>query len=165
MPELQWDPDNCQQSLTHIYDHVEGHAINAINWYLASKRTKRLCARCLRFGAIFFTAAAGVLPIFSQILKTSSCQLLTEPAWASVALGLAAILVGTDRFFECSTARMRFISTEHQIRQVLHEFQLDVETEQASWQGKPPNTKQLQNVLSRCRAFLIQVDDTHPQGN
>lgn len=159
MPELQWDPDNRQQSLTCIYKRAEEHAVNAINWYLASRRSKKRWAQWLRLGAIFFTAVAGILPILSQIFMTSRCSLLTEPAWASVALGLAALLVGIDRFFGYSTAWMRFISTEHQIRQILHEFQIDVEAEQALWEGKPPNPEQLQKALSRCRAFLIQVDE------
>lgn len=123
-----------------------------------SKRAKKLWAQWLRLVAIGFTALAGLLPILSQIFESGG-QPAIEPAWASVALGLAALLVGIDRFFGYPTAWMRFITTEHQIRQILHEFQLDYETEQASWQGKPPNLEQVQKVLSRCKAFLIQVDE------
>jgi hypothetical protein len=76
----------------------------------------------------------------------------------SVALGGAALRVGIDRFFGGSTAWRRFIATEHPIRQALHAFQLDVETEHAVWGGKPPQPEPRQAVLTRGKAFLIPVD-------
>lgn len=159
-PELRWDADNCQESLGAVYRHAEGHALNAIGWYLNSKRAKKRWAQCLRLGAIGATAVAGILPIVSQICRTGTSQcVIDQPAWASVALGLAALFVGIDRFFGYSTAWMRFITTEHQIRQILHEFQLDYYVERASWQGNPPAPEQVLKILNRCKAFLVQVDE------
>lgn len=53
---------------------------------------------------------------------------------------------------------MRFIAAEHQIRQSLHEFQMDYELEQAGWKNAQPTAEQTQKLLGRCKAFLYQVD-------
>jgi hypothetical protein len=67
--------------------------------------------------------------------------------------------VAIDHFFGFSSGWMRFITTEHQIRQILHEFQLEYDIERATWQGRPPTLEQVQSVLQRCKSFLIQVDE------
>ena len=53
---------------------------------------------------------------------------------------------------------MRFISTEHEIRRLLHEFQLDWETDKAACQAGIPSLEQVQRMLGRCKTFIGQVD-------
>jgi hypothetical protein len=158
--DLKWDTEHAEASLNSLFEQAEQHGVRAINWYLNAKRPKKLIAQGLRLGAIGAAAIAGILPMLSQILVTSSDQLLLfQPVWASIALGVAALLVAIDHFFGFSSGWMRFITTEHQIRQILHEFQLDYDIERATWQGKPPTPEQVQSVLQRCKSFLIQVDE------
>jgi hypothetical protein len=52
-----------------------------------------------------------------------------------VALAIAGALVAYDKFAGCSTSWMGFIATEHQVWQLLQEFQVDWELERTSWQG------------------------------
>lgn len=150
---LDWSPEHRRDSIHTVYRRAEKHALEAINWYLLSKHEKKLWAQLLRLGVIGLTAIAGLLPIISEINK-----LALSPAWASVALGLAGVLLAIDKFFGCSSAWMRFIAAEHQIRQCLHEFQMDYELEQTGWEHAQPTTEQTQKILGRCKAFLYQVD-------
>lgn len=53
---------------------------------------------------------------------------------------------------------MRFIAAEHRIRQALHEFQMDYDIEQSKWMDNLPSSEQAQAMLSRCKAFISQVD-------
>lgn len=154
---LSWDPAEGAASLTVAYEKVQEHAQSAINWYLKSRRPKRLCGRVARLGAIGCTFIAGVLPIIMQIYTVDG-KTPFEPAWASVALAVAALLVLLDRFFGCSSAWMRFIITEHDIRRLLHEFQFDWETEKAAWQTTSPSSEQVQRMMGRCKTFIGQVD-------
>ena len=150
---LDWSPEHRRGSIHIVYQRAEKHALEAIDWYLLSKRQKKFWAQGLRLGTIGLTALAGLLPIISEISQST-----LSPAWASVALGSAGVVLAVDKFCGYSTAWMRFIAAEHQIRQSLHEFQMDYELEQAGWDNAQPSVEQTQKILSRCKAFLFQVD-------
>ncbi len=150
---LDWSSEHRRESIHIVYQRSEKHALDAIEWYLLSKRQKKFWVQGLRLGTIGLTALAGLLPIISEIFQST-----LSPAWASVALGSAGVVLAVDKFCGYSSAWMRFIAAEHQIRQSLHEFQMDYELEQAGWDNTQPSVEQTQVVLSRCKAFLFQVD-------
>ncbi len=150
---LDWSSEHRRESIHTVYQRAEKHALDAIEWYLLSKRQKKFWAQGLRLGTIGLTALAGLLPIISEIFQST-----LSPAWASVALGSAGVVLAIDKFCGYSSAWMRFIAAEHQIRQSLHEFQMDYELEQAGWDNAQPSVEQTQKILSRCKAFLFQVD-------
>lgn len=125
--ELDWSPEQRRKSIHAVYQRAERHALQAIDWYLFSKKFKKVWAQRLRFGVILLTALAGLLPIASQMSGV-------PPIWASIALGLAGTVLAVDKFFGFSSAWMRFIAVEHQIRQCLHEFQVNYELELSSWE-------------------------------
>jgi hypothetical protein len=154
--ELHWDEEHRRQSLDVVFKRAEDHALNAIDWYLYAKRSKKNCAQFLRIGTIGSSAVAGLLPLLSQIYQDQLSSL--SPAWTTIALGVAGVLMAIDKFFGCSNAWMRFIATEHRIRQALHEFQMDYDIEQSKWMDNLPNSEQAQAMLSRCKAFISQVD-------
>jgi low affinity Fe/Cu permease len=56
-------------------------------------------------------AVAGVLPVLSQILDAGSSGIVIQPAWATVALAIAAALIVLDRFFGFSSAWARYMVT------------------------------------------------------
>ena len=157
--ELHWDEEHRRHSLDVVYKRAEDHALSAIDWYLHAKRSKKNCAQFLRIGMIGSSAVAGLLPLLSQIYqdKLSSLSSLS-PAWTTIALGVAGVLMAIDKYFGCSNAWMRFIATEHRIRQALHEFQMDYDFEQSKWMDNLPSSEQAQAMLSRCKAFISQVD-------
>lgn len=157
--QLDWSSANRREAIHTVYQRAEKHAMDAIQWYLLSKKGKRFWqgkkfwAQSLRLGVIGLTALAGVIPILDEL-----DFFIPSPAWASVSLGFAALLLAIDKFFGCSTAWMRFIAAEHEIRQSLHEFQMDYEIELVSWDGAEPTVEQTQKILNRCKTFLYQVD-------
>ena len=154
--ELHWDDDHRRQSLDIVYKRAEDHALSAISWYLHAKRSKKNCAQSLRIGMIGSSAIAGLLPLLSQIYQNQLSSL--SPAWTTIALGVAGVLMAIDKYFGCSTAWMRYIATEHRIRQSLHEFQMDYDMEQSKWTDNFPNSEQAQTMLCICKAFISQVD-------
>ena len=151
-PMLDWSPEQRRSSMHAVYLRAEDHALKAINWYLCSKVDKKKWAQQLRFSVIVLTAIAGLWPIVSEMTKIPAI-------YASIALGLAGTLLAVDKFFGFSSAWMRYIAAEHQIRQCLHEFQVDYEMELAGWDHtQQPSVEQIQSALNRCKAFLFQVD-------
>jgi hypothetical protein len=154
--ELSWDEEHRRHSLDVVYKRAEDHALNAIDWYLHAKRSKKNCAQFLRIGMIGSSAIAGLLPLLSQIFQNQLSSL--SPAWTTIALGVAGVLMAIDKYFGCTNAWVRFIATEHRIRQALHEFQMDYDLEQAGWMDNLPSSEQAQVMLSRCKVFISQVD-------
>ncbi len=154
--ELHWDEEHRRHSLDVVYKRAEDHALSAIDWYLHAKRSKKNCAQFLRIGMIGSSAVAGLLPLLSQIYQDKLSSL--SPAWTTIALGVAGVLMAIDKYFGCSNAWMRFIATEHRIRQALHEFQMDYDFEQSKWMDNLPSSEQAQAMLSRCKVFISQVD-------
>ena len=154
--ELHWDEEHRRHSLDVVYKRAEDHALSAIDWYLHAKRSKKNCAQFLRIGMIGSSAVAGLLPLLSQIYQDQLSSL--SPAWTTIAIGVAGVLMAIDKYFGCSNAWMRFIATEHRIRLALHEFQMDYDFEQSKWMDNLPSSEQAQAMLSRCKAFISQVD-------
>jgi len=155
--EVVWNRDDGAAYVEEIARLVTGEADGAINWYLEKKRSKSFWARTLRMSAIVAATVAGVLPIVAEISATGGVPAVA-PAWASVALGLAAGFIALDKFFGFSSAWMRFLTTEFQIRRALHGFEMDWQVVRAGWKDGQPADQQVIAALERCRAFLADVD-------
>jgi hypothetical protein len=155
--ELAWGGGQDADTLKKIFEHATGSARQAILWYLDRKGQKKHAAKYLRIGAILAAAVAGILPILSQ-LYTANGQSVIQPAWASVALALGATCVLIDRFFGCSTGWMRCIATELRLSQSLYEFQIDWEIERTRWRDGKPSPEEIQMMLTRAKAFVVQLN-------
>ncbi|MBT3881398.1 MAG: SLATT domain-containing protein [Candidatus Scalindua sp.] len=154
---FSWTSDERINSLEQVFKYVSSEAQQAINWYLSKKNSKRIWARILRFAAILATTVAGLIPLLSQIF-ISNQKISVSPAWASVALVVAVALVGFDKFFGFSSAWIRFLTTEVQIRKTLQAFQIDWEIQKATLKGAGPSDEQVQDMLVRCKTFLTQIN-------
>ena len=158
LPELDWGPVQASESLSKVHQHASAQCHDAITWYLQSMRGKRRGAVAFRLGAIVAASAAGILPILTMIFTTDGRPAFS-PAWASVAIGIAAALVLFDRFFGSSTGWMRFIRTEMHLRQLHQEFEMNWERERAVWAGQDPSAEQVQQMLGRAMAFVTRVSE------
>ena len=158
LPELDWGPGQASESLSRVYKHASDQCHDAITWYLHSMHGKRRGAVAFRLGAIMAGSAAGILPILTMIFTTDGRPAFS-PAWASVAIGIAAALLLFDRFFGSSTGWMRFIRTEMHLRQLHQEFEMNWERERAAWAGQDPSAEQVQEMLGRAMAFVTRVSE------
>ena len=145
-------------SLQAVYHHVSTQASAAVAWYLQARVPKKRWAHVLRVVAILAAATAGIMPMLSQIVVREDGRSYIAPVWASVCLGIAAAAVALDHFFGFSTAWMRYLATELQIRRILEPFQIDWEIERTKWASGTPNPEQTAQALSRCRTFLGETN-------
>lgn len=159
LPGVSWEPGQRRESLQRMADYVAGEAASAIDWYLRKKTGKQWPAKILRSLAIGATALAGLIPMLATIFTDQGVPRIA-PAWASVALLVAATCVGLDRFFGYSSGWMRFLTTEMQIRHALHDFLLDWETRRAGWEGQDdPGAQEAEAGLQHCKRFMSEVND------
>ncbi|MBL1103677.1 SLATT domain-containing protein [Streptomyces sp. 5-8] len=97
---------------------AEQEAEDAIEWYLADKRLKRLGSRYVRGLMILLATTGTVVPLAGAALDTQI------QGWGYVFLAAAAGCKGFDHFFGLSTAWMRDITAAQALRGELNEFRL-----------------------------------------
>lgn len=150
-PEDWHDPG---QALTALYHHAEDKAIQAIDWYLQDKRSKKLSSRALRAVAIVLAAAGGLQPLVSVARPGQG-----SVGWGYVLLALAAACVGFDRFFGLSSGWMRDISTAQAIQSSLESFQFEWAAECARTALVPASPEQVLDRLHLLRTFSEHLLD------
>ena len=160
MSAAENDPGKGRQTpaatLDRAFQEVVRLAEASANWYMTRSRGKRLGARLCRLGAILLGAAAGILPVISELTSGPGGSRI-RPAYASVALAVAATLIGLDRFFGLSTAWMRFISAEMRLRHMVEELRIDWIGETTSWAAAGPSGEQIRGGFARLQTFLGRV--------
>jgi hypothetical protein len=157
LPELQWDAENAANSLQAVYAHVVGDAQAATDWYEGARKPKKYGGLIIRIAAVVLVSTAGLLPILNSLLNgdqaPSQGNFLLKPLTASFAIGLAAALVGFDKYFGFSTGWMRFVTTAMQIRAAMEAFEMDWTCLRASWHGQTPTGDQVDGALAKCKEF------------
>jgi low affinity Fe/Cu permease len=118
------DSDALKTYLNAVYDFsVRSTQIN-IDWYSAKAKPYSKYAQTTRFGAILFVALAGITPLFVGTgMLTASAQILTQISY--IFIGIAALLVGMDKFFGFSSSWMRYITTQITLETLLAKFRFD----------------------------------------
>jgi len=154
-PVLNWSAEKQVDSVDKLINFFSNEAQMAITWYLNRKNVKKRCAQTIRVLVIVATTVSALVPLLAEIMDAGHW---ISPIWSSVGLVLAAALVGLDHFFGCSTAWMRFISSEVKLRQALHAFHMDCEIQRSTWHGHNPEDAQISQILERCKTFIEQVN-------
>ncbi|GAA5216959.1 DUF4231 domain-containing protein [Corallincola platygyrae] len=123
--ELSWDkPEQVQASLNALYFYANDGSDQFRSWYLGKIKTKRKAALFTRLGAILLTTGAGIIPMLSAIPSLESHSWL-HPAWSSVALALAALLIALDKLSGYTSGWIRYTLVEQQLRQKQQQFCLN----------------------------------------
>jgi hypothetical protein len=156
LAELSWLPSSRSESLHAVYVRALQRAEEAATWYVSRRAAKRRWAMYLRVGAIALASIAAILPLLSQVFQDEGKPVI-QPVWASVALVLAAALVGLDRYFGFSSAWMRFMISELSLNALISDFELAWQAERASWADGAPSSQQVEDALSIVRKFVATV--------
>jgi SMODS and SLOG-associating 2TM effector domain 2 len=146
----QWQ--DTEAALTQLYRYAEGRAIDAIDWYLADKRGKRIWSRGLRLVAILLVIAGGLVPLLDAAAPGPS-----RTAWGYVLLAMATACIGFDRFFGVSSGWMRSMTTAQALERRLEQLQYDWAAECARSASRTVDPKQVQNRLALLRIFSDDV--------
>lgn len=120
LPKLDWSEPEL--ALARVYDYVVAHAKDAEGWYTEKRRPKKQGGQLLRITSIVLLGIAALIPILSEVLVEEG-EPVIPAAWASVALVVAATLVGLDRYFGFSTGWTRLMTTNLRISRLRREFE------------------------------------------
>ena len=143
---------DTEAALTQLYRYAEGRAIDAVDWYLQDKRSKRIWSRGLRLLAILLVIAGALQPLLDAAAPGPS-----RTAWGYVLLAMAAACIGFDRFFGLSSGWMRSMTTAQALERRLGQLQYDWAAECARSASRTVDPKQVQNRLALLRVFSDDV--------
>ncbi len=150
-------PDNPTQACENVMTYSRNIAIDAFNWYAREKKSKQQMAKLLRLLAILITAAAGIIPILLEMYPRNGNPLFS-PAWVSVAIAIAGVLVLLDRFGGFSTGWPRFIDAMLKIHYAISKFDLDCAQIQLKCDKNAPAKEQTAALIECCQKLVKHVN-------
>jgi len=158
-----WDAEHMEASLKEMFTYAEDSAKAAMDWYWDKKRWKAISSRICRLGAILFTAAAAMIPIFGStgwfapkgVDQTLWTLKLNQAGYLS--LGFAALALALDRFMSGSTSWMRYVSTATCIQTALEQFRLDWDKLKVPLAGETPTSEEVIRLINRIEELNATV--------
>jgi hypothetical protein len=121
--------------LEKIYLFAVGNAEKNISWYSTRAKPNQWYAQRIRFFAILFVAVAGIVPLVITALPDGvAAPKLVEISY--IFIGIAAFLIGVDKFFGYSSSWMRYITTQMALETLLAKFRYDWAIESVKASGK-----------------------------
>lgn len=155
-PSVAWTAGGCGADLDRLRDYAIIESERAICWYLTKRKWKRFGGQVTRLTALLAAAVAGILPVLATILGTDG-KYAVNPAWASVLLAVAAVLVGVDYFCGFTSAWGRYLRAEQAISRLCYEFQFDWEILRVGWSGQEPPTAHITQSIERIKELVLRV--------
>jgi hypothetical protein len=160
--KLKWSSaEDTQASILALYEHAENSAQNSIDWYGLNKNNLATWSRFLRRAAIFFTSVGGLIPLISAVGRVDVQTPVLDLQFGQLGylfLGLAASLIGYDKFFGYSSGWIRYITTKLALEKALTEFRMDWAMMVAKLGDKPPTADQTQLMIQRFKEFLLLIN-------
>src|SRR6516165_6273201 len=121
---FDWNSGHAEESLNKVYLYSTQLAKDTIGWYISAKKKKKKGARIIRVLSIILAALAAILPTLSELFQHKNGTTVIRAGWTTVALAVAGSLLLLDRFFGFSSAWIRYIVAELQVKQINEEFQM-----------------------------------------
>ena len=155
-PVLSWEEDKIADSLNKLYNYVIGQASQASDWYGQRRVNKKFGGLYLRAGAILATAVAGIIPILGEIFEENGIPAI-QPAWATVAIAVAALLIAIDNLGGFTSGWVRYMLTAQKIDQLKESFRFEWEKNKLEKMGVEPQPEQVKQAIDKCQMFLFEV--------
>jgi conflict system pore-forming effector with SLATT domain len=141
------------ERLEELYLWVESRALRTVDWYLSDRRWKRRTARGLRVG----TAAGASVGVALPLLDLAGV-LDDGGAWGYLALLIAAVCAGCDRFFGLTSGWMRDMATAQAVQRRLEALQFDWASESVH-EVLGPTEGTASEAAERCLSVLRRFSE------
>jgi hypothetical protein len=150
--ELSWRGAEAVVSLQRMQASVDAHARRAMNWYLTRRRSRKVASRALRFLALVFGMAGGIVPLLDDSLP----ERLHNLGYLLIAIGGALLLA--NRALGVSTSWIRYMQTALRLQTTINAFQLRwAELQYEMSESSTP--EQIRAALQVIRQFAHKVDE------
>ncbi|HXK02776.1 MAG TPA: SLATT domain-containing protein [Verrucomicrobiae bacterium] len=158
--DVMWDDNDVVASLRAVRKNAEDEGQKAINWYWRKKPWKSNPSQAIRFSALILTAAAGIVPVIVQVVKSVS-PFAIPPTFdsgsvATLCVGIAAALIGLDKAFGYSSGWTRYVLTATNMTKLMHEFRMDWVAMVAA-SAAPPTLEEQAKLIQRAKDFVSEI--------
>ena len=155
--DVMWDSTDPVQSLRNVRKAAEEECQKAIDWYWKAKRWKCNLSRAIQLSALILTALAGIAPIVIQVAKNARVlHSFDSGTIASLCIGLAAALLGSDKAFGFSSGWTRYVLTATTMTKLLQEFRMDWVALIAPVNA-PPTSEQQAALIQRAKDLVSTI--------
>jgi hypothetical protein len=151
---MKWTPDLTSMNLEDIYNRAEQMATDAIAQYTEKKEQKATWSRRLRAIGLTLATAGWAVPIVALATRRTGLG-----NFGYLLLALAAGAVAYDRFYGCSTAWRRYLTTAIALRASLAEFQIAWAKQQAAIGAHQPDGLAIQGSIDLAQSFVKNAYD------
>lgn len=162
--EFLWDIDltkeNSAEAVEKLGKLADAECSKAIAWYFGRKKSKQLGGMLLRVLSILAVATAGVIPILGEIFENKDGTPGINPAWATIALAVAALFIALDRFGGHTNGWIRYVRTGMALCHLQTAFRTDwAELRFTTPPPADPPPDPVQLRIKLCRDFLTKVNE------
>lgn len=158
--DIDWSHEKSTEAVEKLCEYADAECSKAIGWYFSRKQSKQMLGMVFRVLAIIAVAAAGVIPILGEIFETNNGTPGINPAWATIALALAALFIALDRFGGHTNGWIRYVRTGMALCHLQTAFRTDWSEQQLTL---PPASDSpdapVKLRIKLCRDFLAKVNE------
>lgn len=155
-PENDGDKVKLEDYLTSIYNYTVKKTQGNINWYISAALPNKFWARVTRLGAIIFVALGGISPLAIAAFLDGKVSADFVAQISYIFIGIAAFLIGVDKFFGFSASWMRFTTTQISLETLLAKFRYDWAIESVKICDKPDKDS-CNPLLTLVKKFVTDV--------
>lgn len=120
----EWNQAKPDESLRLLYKFAHDTAADAMAWYWTKKWQGRV-GRGLRFLAIAFTTAGGLVPLLLAAEMDNVVGFPLRSEFGYILVAIAGAVIGLDKFFGFSSTWIRYVTTATTIQTQLTKFQFE----------------------------------------
>jgi len=151
---MKWTPDLTGTNLEVIYGWVEQVSSDAITRYTDKKEQKATWSRRLRAIGLTLATAGWAVPVVALVTRRTDLG-----NFGYLLLALAAGAMAYDRFYGCSTAWRRYLTTAIALRANLADFQVAWAKQQAAIGAHQPGGQAIQQLIDLAQSFTRNAYD------
>ena len=157
-PGISGDATQLAAELDAIFQFVSAAGEDAIAWYRTRRQPKRLYGWILRAGVIIFTAAAGLIPILSELSPLQDGRPVLRAGWSAVALGVAGLFLAFDKFGGYTSGWVRYMIAELEITSLHNALRFDWQNYKLGCGEAGLNRDEAVLGLKLSKTFLQDLD-------
>lgn len=123
-------PDPLKKPLDDAFVKVIVGVNATAQWYADKKSKQSNWSQSIRFLSIILIGLGGIFPLIGKI-ESEKTIIVDFTNWGYVTIAAAGTLLFLDRFFGFSSAWIRYVTTELEIRKQIREFEISWQIEMA----------------------------------
>jgi len=145
-------------TLQELYNTIVSEATAQAQWYADKKGPISKASRTIRLCSILLVGLGGLFPLIGAATE-SDIWGHDVTNWGYITIAMAGTLIFLDRFFGFSSAWIRYITTEMEIRKQIKEFEMKWRIENYGLDLQSIDPSKAKELLKMLMDFSSLIDE------